>query len=392
MQAKLLKCTVVRMTSSITRYNSIPTTITSLIVSAVLHLLIFIALLATLKFSSTTPLSEALKVELVAPPQIKKSFSPTLPPQTIPLNKKQIVSPHEAPIVTTPPPDAKLLSDQNTATKKEVIKRGMPAKQASLSSKVSSQSLPQTSALPSKKVESPKTVTKQAKNNQIASQTRSKQQSITVKNNPSALTLKLDENTALAKFGLEKRNNGSEENSSASRIARSSSKQSVPSAFSRPPGSGAAFLGASGVPDFLPNLPDGDLTLLNTKANQFAVFVRRVALRVFQNLRRGGWEAMTARDILRIADKVNVEAILEKNGTLREVNLTVSSGSDAFDQVVVSAIKEGAPDPNPPAAATLDDGTIRLFFNSQSWVRQGYNPRTGAPREERWIYLGTGLR
>src|SRR5690606_20546577 len=68
-------------------------------------------------------------------------------------------------------------------------------------------------------------------------------------------------------------------------------------AFSRPAGSGARFIGASGAPDHLPSLPDGDITLLNTKANQFAVFVRRVATQVFGELRLTGWESLLASDI-----------------------------------------------------------------------------------------------
>ena len=53
-------------------------------------------------------------------------------------------------------------------------------------------------------------------------------------------------------------------------------------------GTGAKFFGNSGSTDYLPNLPDGDITLLNTKADHFAVFVRRVAARVFAALRSSG--------------------------------------------------------------------------------------------------------
>ena len=40
--------------------------------------------------------------------------------------------------------------------------------------------------------------------------------------------------------------------------------------------------GPRGSADYLPNVRQGDITLLNTKADRFAPFVRRVGMRVFQ--------------------------------------------------------------------------------------------------------------
>jgi TonB family protein len=162
-------------------------------------------------------------------------------------------------------------------------------------------------------------------------------------------------------------------------------------AFSRPAGSGAAIVGLRGSNDYLPHLPDGDLTLLNTKANRFAVFVRRVATQVFGQLRVSGWEYLNAGDINRIDDHATVVATLTPAGELLEARLIASSGSRRFDEVVLAAVKKGARDPHPPSGAESPDGMIRFIFKSKSWVRLSADPRGPGFGERRWILLGTGL-
>lgn len=165
-------------------------------------------------------------------------------------------------------------------------------------------------------------------------------------------------------------------------------------AFSRPQGTGAAFYGVEGTQDFLPNLPDGDITLLNTKANQFAVFVRRVATQVFGQLRITGWEQLLASDIQKISNASNgsvVRAILSTSGELLNVILEEPSGSPRFDQALIEAAKRGAKDPNPPKAAIAPDGNIHFIFQAKSWVRYQPSPQTGSLSERRWLLLSTGL-
>ncbi len=162
-------------------------------------------------------------------------------------------------------------------------------------------------------------------------------------------------------------------------------------AFSRPSGTGAAFLGTSGMPDYLPNLPDGDMTFLNTKASLYAVFVRRVAMQVFAALRANGWDAMRPQDVIDISDYATVRAILSPKGDLIEVVLEGSSSSTRFDEVVLQAAKQGATDRNPPKEAVASDGNYHFLFKSKSWVGMGANRRTGAPFERRWLLLATGL-
>lgn len=163
-------------------------------------------------------------------------------------------------------------------------------------------------------------------------------------------------------------------------------------AFSRPQGSGATFIGTGGISDHLPNLPDGDITLLNAKANIYASFVRRVAIQVFTQLRTQGWDTLRAADIRRVRQYAVIEAILSARGELIKTQIIEQSGSSSFDLVVESAAQSGAKDPNPPTGAQAEDGTIHFIFKARSWTQLGANPRSGAPTEYRWLLLATGLR
>ena len=146
-----------------------------------------------------------------------------------------------------------------------------------------------------------------------------------------------------------------------------------------------------GSRDYLPDIPDGEVTLLNTKANKYAVFVRRVASQVFANLRGSGWSSLSAADIRAINQDGVFEAVLSPKGVLLSVQLTTSSESRRFDQVLRTAIQKGAKDPNPPAGAEAEDGNVHFIFQARSWVQIQPNARNGGMNERRWLMLGTGL-
>jgi hypothetical protein len=171
----------------------------------------------------------------------------------------------------------------------------------------------------------------------------------------------------------------------------SSSDLSKYEAFSRPPGSGATFVGSGGVSDHLPNLPDGDITLLNAKANTYAGFVRRVAVQVFAQLRSQGWEKLTMGEVRRIGDFTTIEAILSPEGRFMTMRIVEGSGSPSFDSVVKQSVAVGARDPNPPAGARASDGKIHFIFKARSWASIGAGGRAGGPSEHRWLLLATGL-
>jgi hypothetical protein len=124
-----------------------------------------------------------------------------------------------------------------------------------------------------------------------------------------------------------------------------------------------------GTLDFIPDVREGDITLLNTKAELFAPFVRRVGLRVFQNL-----VILLRRDLDRVAvsgqELVSVEAVMDPKGELLEAQIKTRSATSSFgaDQKLQRAIQEGFFDRNPPRGAESDDGNIHFLLTTRVYV------------------------
>jgi hypothetical protein len=199
--------------------------------------------------------------------------------------------------------------------------------------------------------------------------------------------LTLDDSTLTKKFGK----NQSEPSKQPAPSQQSATNLNQYRAFSRPQGSGATFIGSAGVSDHLPSLPDGDITLLNAKANTYAGFVRRVAVQVFGQLKSKGWERLSAGELRALSDFTTVEAVLSPEGNLIKTVIIGSSGSTSFDTVVNQSAASGARDPNPPPGARANDGNIHFIFKARSWSQIGVSPRNGLPSERRWLLLATGL-
>jgi TonB family protein len=161
-----------------------------------------------------------------------------------------------------------------------------------------------------------------------------------------------------------------------------SPKQSTESAADRI----QKFVGMSGNSDYLPHIPDGELTMLNAKADRFAVFVRRVALQVFSSLRTSDWTDHPVFQKNMNTEEVVILARMSKDGTLISAHVAKPSNHPSFDKIVLASVQKGTWDKNPPEAALADDGTVRFIFKSKAWVRQ-----SGGMRSRKWILLGTGL-
>lgn len=342
-------------------------------VSIIIHLLFLIALF-TLR-DRHFPAPTVIDVTVEFPAQKR-------PP-------KQIVSPSDAKSVK-PPVDTNRLSDEDSIATKEQIKRGdnggAPGKP---SQNPGEQSQPQ----PEQKAER-QPPQRQANPQQDAP--KEKPAPVPPKEPPQKVApvkhlalkdLKLDNATLAERYTAQAQKQPDRNNPLQPKQANLSNY----SAFSRPPGSGAAFLGTAGISDHLPNLPDGDITLLNAKANTYAGFVRRVAVQVFAQLRSQGWENLSRGEIAQLHDFTTVEAILSPDGKFLTMNLLDGSGSAAFDGVVKLSVKSGAQDPNPPEGARAADGKIHFIFKARSWASATVSPRSGMPVERRWILLATGL-
>jgi len=272
------------------------------------------------------------------------------------LNRRQIVTPPSSGLTDSAPKNTNLLSDRDYKTESEQIRRGDGPSAGMELGLGKSQ-------------------------NRTAPNTEDKRDSRPLKH------LNLDQKTMLEKFGLQKPP-GPAQNADA---AAQNFASVTPRPFSRASGSGARFLGAQGSSDFLPHLPDGDITLLNAKASKYAVFVRRVAIRVFARLRSSGWDLLRSGDIRSIKGFSTVRAILSTKGELLKVIVEKTSGSRSFDEVLAGAVESGAEDPHPPLDAVASDGNIHFIFKARSWGSFGPSGAHGAVTEKRWLLLATGL-
>ena len=146
---------------------------------------------------------------------------------------------------------------------------------------------------------------------------------------------------------------------------------------------------SAGVQDYLPTVSDGDITMLNAKADKFATFVRRVAEQVFAQIKSGGFLGLSILELQKLDEPVRFRAILSPKGELMKVEIVFSSKVSSFDEVVKKAVQRGARDPNPPQAALASDGNFHFIFESRArgWIEESSRGRN----ERRWLLLSTGL-
>jgi hypothetical protein len=323
-----------------------------------------------------------LKTKAPHPPETT-TIEVTIEPALTNQKRSQIVSPSEAP-QQAPLEDTTRLSDKDSRAEVEQIRRGdgggipgQPHKTAPSAPQPATAKAANTKAAPSRQQDKPAESEPTQKRNSGTRDLHLKD-------------LKLDDSTLALKFGTTPKSQAAaaSQDSSANAPIKSLSEYQ---AFSRPPGSGAAFFGSAGISDHLPNLPDGDITLLNAKANIYASFVRRVAIQVFTQLRSQGWERLSAQQIRQLSGFSTVVAILNPAGKFIKAEVVESSGSDDFDSVLHTSATKGASDPNPPPGAQAKDGNIHFIFKARSWSQIGVNRRSGAPVEQRWLLLATGL-
>ena len=345
--------------------------------SLMAHLILAALLLASRPQLEAPPAGVSIMVDWLQETPSSRSLEPAAEQV-----RRQIVSPPQNQADAAVRPPNPFLSDKDSSADREQIKRGdgmdagIPGKPQAAQGKAEPKAASPDKAAPGQVM-------------------KTKSPPPSGENLESEVQLKLDDRVVAQKFGvdarpdIEQRLRAAVSGESAAGGPVLDFKAYQP--FSRASGSGARFLGAPGSSDYLPNLPDGDITLLNTKANVFAVFVRRVATQVFAQMRSAGWEFLRAQDIRSMSRETTVLAVLSPQGQLLTVSVDSPSASEKFDQVLIQAVKQGARDPNPPAAAVKEDGNIHFIFKARSWVQFTGNPRTGAPMERRWLMLATGL-
>lgn len=332
----------------------------ALTLSLTAHLIFISLALKSIKNKNDHNLTAIIKNSV-----IEVDFTPKL--------KQQIVTPSEIGSEIEKPNS--FLSDTTRSVKQEQLKRGQEFSSSTVSKRATSATPASSEAKPAKRSASVPNQSKPTDQNQADIKQSA--------SNPSTIKqLLLDQSTVSQRFSQANQ-------APQQQIEESSESRYEP--FSRAAGSGALFLGQSGSSDYLPSLPDGDLTMLNTKASHFAVFVRRVATRVFGEMRAQGWESISRQDLASISDNVEAEAIMSLSGQLISAKITQTSGSERFDRLLLMSIKAGLPDQNPPAAAVYADNQIHFIFQSRSWSKL-VGSRNGGMSERRWLLLGSGLR
>ncbi len=334
-------------------------------VSLLVHILLALFLFRTYSPHQAPEIFLEATIEM-APPRQTTNTPPPI--------KHQIVTQPDR-TLTTPPLDSSFVSERDSSTVKEQIKRGEDP-QAALVRGDNHPPAPKSAVQPAQPP-------KPSQSNEHATtkpETKPPAQLV-------AKNLRLDTDTLLEKYGSKAAQQANQPAMTATRTIDLNSYK----AFSHPAGSGASVFGTQGSNDYLPTLPDGDITLLNAKAERFAVFVRRVALQVFSRLRQSGWEHLSLADIRSSDGYTTVRAILSPEGRLLKVILEAPSGSTRFDTVLQAAVQQGARDSNPPPAARTADGSIQFIFKARSWAETSIGHRGGFPEEQRWLMLATGL-
>lgn len=326
----------------------------------VLSLLIHISLYTTVSlgnFQTSQAELEPTIVDLVLEP---------------PRDQRQIVSPPEK-SDDIPPKDTNLLSDKDTQAKIETIHRGEDASPPPAKQETKTQPAVEKTAQPVKRPE--------AEPPKKPAEKTPQQLAKNIKQDSLFLGEKFASETSTQTV------QPAEVKDPDKKTAGVNSEHKLRSDY-QPFGSSLFIPGNSaGSPDLLPDVPDGEMTMLNAKAERFAVFVRRVAQQVFGQLRLSNWSQLSAGEVRQIGDFAKIHAIMSPEGNFVKLWIENSSGSTRFDKVVTNSIEKGLDDRNPPASARSDDGNYHFIFISRTWTRM-LGERM---KEQRWILLGTGL-
>ena len=149
--------------------------------------------------------------------------------------------------------------------------------------------------------------------------------------------------------------------------------------------------GQRGTPDYLPDVRQGNFTLLNTKADRFAPFVRRVGLRVFQSFSMEFKQQIYAGNVPQGRDNVEIEAVMSPDGRRLEVYLKQRSGNLSSDRMLLGTLNDNIFfDQNPPAKAVAEDGRIHFVFALDAKVWFGRDDNGRMQPGAHWVF-GAGL-
>jgi hypothetical protein len=367
--------------------------------SILLHLLLFILFPALERYSITPPQEQLTAVELLPPtppaptPRVEAKIQPPLvekeKPQPEVKQEEEKPQKRQEPLpeqIVNPPDNAndqapektRLLSDRNSATKEQTVAVGTPVPSPPRKEKSQTQVKEKAEKLETTKpptqlamktpevkpTPNPATENALEKPSESTGKAEQLQKNLTPGNpNAPAKTPQLfaRPDDLLTQGWLSDAGQEREEQ----KAQRKPPQGRDLIALAPPPAESLLNLpGPVGTPDFLPDVRQGNLTLLNTKAHRFAPFVRRVALRVFQHLIIYQRKQLNLDDVVAARDVVTVQAKLDTQGNLKKLIIQTRSGSHAVDEALLKACTQGAWDENPPPEALAEDGYINFMFRS----------------------------
>ena len=279
---------------------------------------------------------EAAKPIEEPPPEVPP---PKEPERQIPLPEQQIVSPSDTG-KSEAPPETRLLSDRDNRVDEQMVKRGNPAPgESSPEEKV---------AQPAKPAKPVKPAARPSGGGQ-----KQRQPPPQVAALP-GLDRLLPDALRLAEEGY----GAAPDSPPGEQVAQANLPRRLTAR-----GADGLMVGPSGTMDFLPDVREGHITLLNTKADVFAPFVRRVATRVFQNfiilLKHDLFSSGIATN-----EVIQAEAVMDAKGEMIGFQIHQRSTRIALasDRRLQQACTDAFFDRNPPPGARAKDGKIHFLF------------------------------
>jgi outer membrane biosynthesis protein TonB len=323
----------------------------AVLLSLALHALVLLSLRTSILPRLDFPESAAIPVTLLpsaapaAPPPASAQASEIEEPapepapekeeqreEKIPLPEQQVVSPSEGG-EEKPPPDTRLLSERDSTVEEQMVRHGEPAPAEEGPEE-------QGAGVPGEK----------DRGNGRAADEATTLASLPPLERllPSAIDL------ADAGYGRAEEGDAKEKPGDAAKQRRRSADAWLPSSD------------VWGTLDFLPDVQSGNITLLNTKAELYAPFVRRVALRVFQNLLISLRHELS-RSRQATEETVTMEAIMTPRGDLLATKVTERSAQLGLgtDRLLQLACTQGFFDRNPPPGAEAEDGNIHFLLRTR---------------------------
>jgi TonB family protein len=147
---------------------------------------------------------------------------------------------------------------------------------------------------------------------------------------------------------------------------------------------GEALGPVSGGPmnDDLRGVEEGDETLLNSRSFRYAGFINRVKETVGRIWTTQVEDETARRDptgsiYLWKDRRTLVEFTIDRQGELKDVHVTVSSGVDYLDHVALDAFRRAERFPNPPPGLFSADGTVTFGFGFVLGLERGFRMRLG---------------